>query len=60
MDSLDVGDTATIVSIDRGDAVIVGDVVRLLTDTITGTAYVYVPRLKDHVLVTHYQLQKEC
>lgn len=60
MDSLDVGDTATIVSVDSGDAVIVGDVVRLLTDTITGTAYVYVPRLKHHVLVTHYQLQKVC
>ena len=59
MDSLDVGDTATIVSIGRGDAVIVGDVVRLLTDTITGTAYVYVPRLKADVLVTHYQLQKK-
>lgn len=60
MDNLDVGDTATIVSVDSGDAVIVGDVVRLLTDNITGTAYVYVPRLKEHVLVTHYQLQKEC
>lgn len=60
MDSLDVGDTATIVSVDSGDAVIVGDAVRLLTDTITGTAYVYVPRLKEHVLVTHYQLQKVC
>lgn len=59
MDNLDVGDTATIVSVDSGDTVIVGDVVRLLTDTITGTAYVYVPRLKDRVLVTYHQLQKE-
>lgn len=60
MDSLDVGDIGLIVAIDRGDAVIVGDIVRLLTDTVTGTAYVYVPRLKEHVLVTHYQLQKVC